>query len=62
LSVQGTKRAIQLIVDDMAAARSRRAGDASEMDRLVTAAYESVDLSEGIAAMSEKREPRFRGT
>jgi hypothetical protein len=33
----------------------------AEIDRLVTEAYESEDLQEGIRALSDKREPDFTG-
>ena len=61
LSVQGTKRAIQLVTDHMGDARSSRAEETSEIDRLVAEAYGSADLQEGIKAMSEKRPPNFEG-
>ena len=61
LSVQGTKRAVQLVVDDLSDPRTARPDDAAEIDRLVVEAYASADLQEGIAAMRDKREPRFQG-
>ena len=61
LSVQGTKRAIQLVTDHMGDARSSRSEETSEIDRLVAEAYRSEDLQEGIKAMSEKRAPNFEG-
>ena len=61
LSVQGVKKAIQLVADTIADARSTYPEFTDEMDRLVAEAYASNDLQEGIAAMSEKRPPRFQG-
>jgi hypothetical protein len=34
---------------------------AVEIDKLVTTAYASADLQEGLTAMSEKRPPDFKG-
>ena len=61
LSVQGVKKAIQLVADTIADARSTYPEFTDEMDRLVAEAYASQDLQEGIAAMSEKRPPNFQG-
>lgn len=61
LSVQGTKRAIQAIVDHLSSARSTHPDAVTEIDRLVSNAYNSRDLQEGIAAMTEKRPPDFEG-
>ena len=61
LSVQGVKRAIQVVVDTMADARSTNGDRVAEIDRLVAEAYASEDLEEGLTAMSEKRPPTFRG-
>ena len=61
LSVQGVKRAIQVVADTLADARSTNEGRVAEIDRLVVEAYASEDLQEGLAAMSEKRPPTFRG-
>lgn len=61
LSVQGTKRAIQAIVDHLSSARTTHPDAVTEIDRLVSNAYNSRDLQEGIAAMSEKRPPEFDG-
>lgn len=61
LSVQGVKRSIQTIVDHLASARSAAPETVAEIDRLVTEAYQSSDLKEGVAAMAEKRPPRFEG-
>ena len=61
LSVQGVKRAIQLVVDTMADGRSAHESAVAEIDSLVAEAYASKDLQEGLTAMSEKRPPRFKG-
>jgi hypothetical protein len=61
LSVQGSKRAIQTIVDDVSNPRERAAGAVAAIDELVAEAYSSVDLQEGVRSMQEKRAPRFRG-
>jgi enoyl-CoA hydratase len=61
LSVQGVKRSIQAIVDHLGAARSSNPEVVAEIDRLVTRAYESEDLQEGLRALSDKRRPRFHG-
>ncbi len=61
LSVQGAKRSIQIVADDLSDARGRDPGAVDEIDRLVRQAYESADLAEGIRAMSEKRPPEFEG-
>ena len=61
LSVQGVKRAIQVVADTMADARSTNESAVNEIDALVTEAYGSRDLREGIAALSEKRPPHFEG-
>lgn len=60
LSVQGAKRAIGAVGDQMLGRAGEDAG--TEMARLVAEAYHSSDLQEGLAAMSEKREPRFEGS
>lgn len=62
LSVQGTKRAIQAVADHWGGVRNASPEEVAELDRLVVEAYGSADLKEGLAAMSEKREPRFTGT
>jgi enoyl-CoA hydratase/carnithine racemase len=61
LSVQGVKRAIQVIVDHLGSVRSASPETVEEIDRLVAEAYGSEDLQEGITAMSEKRHPTFTG-
>ena len=61
LSVQGTKRAIQAVVDHLSGARGSHPDAVAEIDRLVSNAYNSRDLQEGIAAMAEKRDPDFEG-
>ncbi len=58
-SVQGAKKAIAL-VGALADARATPA-DASAIEDLVRSAYESADLQEGLAAMSERRPPRWQG-
>ena len=61
LSVQGAKRSIQFVVDHLSRAREADPIGAGEVDKLVAEAYASADLQEGLAAMSEKRPPNFRG-
>lgn len=61
LSVQGTKRAIQAVIDHLSAARTTRSESTDEIDRLVASAYNSRDLQEGISAMKEGRTPEFGG-
>ena len=60
LSLQGAKKAIQTVLDAQSVLRT---GDdpAGAIDRLVDQAYASRDLSEGLAAMRDKRAPRFEG-
>ncbi|HWC15076.1 MAG TPA: enoyl-CoA hydratase/isomerase family protein [Actinomycetota bacterium] len=61
LSVQGTKRAIQVVVDHLSIDRSRAPDELAEVDRLVEAAYKSRDLQAGIRALREKTPPEFQG-
>ena len=61
LSVQGTKRAVQAVVDHLSGARTTQADSVAEIDRLVSIAYNSRDLQEGLAAKREKRAPSFDG-
>lgn len=61
LSIQGVKRSIQAIADHLGGARTNNPEVVAEIDRLVTRAYESEDLREGLRAMSDKRRPRFHG-
>lgn len=61
LSVQGAKQSIQFVVDYLSGARDADPIEAVEIDKLVTQAYASDDLQEGLAAMAEKRPPDFIG-
>ena len=61
LSVQGAKRSIQQVLDHLGGARHTDAAGVDEVDELVSKAYESWDLAEGLRAMAEKRDPNFRG-
>lgn len=61
LSVQGTKRSIQAIVDHLAGARASQPDVIAAIDRLLENAYNSRDLQEGLQAMKEKRAPEFEG-
>ncbi|HEX2293704.1 MAG TPA: enoyl-CoA hydratase/isomerase family protein [Actinomycetota bacterium] len=58
-SVQGAKRAIGIVERALAEARSTHAGDVADVDDRVASAYGSTDLQEGLAAMADRREPRF---
>jgi enoyl-CoA hydratase len=57
LTVQGHKRALNLV----AAAAAPGAEARAEIDALERAAFGSRDLEEGMAAFAEKRPPRFEG-
>jgi enoyl-CoA hydratase/carnithine racemase len=61
LSVQGAKKAVQIVADHLAGARTSNARATSEIDELVMTAYRSGDLAEGLKALSEKRPPTFDG-
>ena len=61
LSVQGSKRAIQAVVDHLSRVREAQTEESTQIDRLVSNAYNSRDLQEGIRAMKEKRPPEFEG-
>jgi len=61
LAVQGAKRAIDAVQSHLAGVRASSPEKAEEIDALVVEAYHSTDLAEGLAAMSEKRAPNFRG-
>jgi enoyl-CoA hydratase/carnithine racemase len=58
-SVQGAKRAIGVIERALSEARATHPGEVAEIDDLVAGAYGSEDLQEGLAAMADRREPRF---
>jgi enoyl-CoA hydratase len=57
LTMQGHKRALNLVAEAQALSPDARA----EIAALERAAFESDDLREGMAAFAEKRTPRFRG-
>ncbi|MDQ3985736.1 MAG: enoyl-CoA hydratase/isomerase family protein [Actinomycetota bacterium] len=61
LSVQGSKKAIQAVLDYLSGARRSAPDPVAEVDRLVEQAYRSSDLVEGLKALAEKRSPNFRG-
>ena len=58
-SVQGAKRAIGVVEMALSQARRTHPGEAAVIDDLVAAAYASADLQEGLAAMADRRPPRF---
>ncbi|MDQ3915496.1 MAG: enoyl-CoA hydratase/isomerase family protein [Actinomycetota bacterium] len=60
LSVQGAKAAIGLVERGLSDARAWSPGDAERIDALVERAYRSADLQEGLAALAERRPPRFQ--
>jgi len=60
-SVQGTKLAVQAIVDHLGNTRSAHRKTVEDIDKLVAVVYSSEDLQEGVQALTEKRVPRFRG-
>ncbi|MCA1706419.1 MAG: enoyl-CoA hydratase/isomerase family protein [Actinobacteria bacterium] len=61
LSVRGAKAAIEAVVRHLSGARNTDPEGVAAVDRSVARAYGSEDLQEGIAAMSERRLPRFAG-
>jgi enoyl-CoA hydratase len=61
LSVQGGKAAIQAVMDNLGGTRTASSDRVAEIDALVTRAYESQDLVEGLRALTERRDPRFEG-
>ena len=61
LSVQGTKRSIQAVIDHLSRVREVLPDEVAELDRLVSNAYNSRDLQEGVKAMKERRPPEFEG-
>jgi enoyl-CoA hydratase/carnithine racemase len=58
LSVQGHKRALNLVADAM----TLDDATVAVIRRLEEGAFASDDLQEGLAAFGEKRPPDFRGT
>jgi enoyl-CoA hydratase/carnithine racemase len=61
LSVQGAKKTIQAVADHLSDARTSQPNATAEVDRLVVEAYNSNDLAEGLASLSAKRRPDFKG-
>lgn len=58
-SVQGAKAALGLVERALSDARASHPAETAAIDDLVEKAYLSEDLQEGLAAMSERRPPRF---
>lgn len=59
LSVRGAKRSIQVVLDETGSLDGSE--HLGEVAQLVTEAYGSSDLQEGIRAMAERRPPQFEG-
>lgn len=59
-SVQGAKQAIGLVERSLSHARRTHLGEVAGIDDLVAAAYGSEDLQEGLAALADRRPPRWR--
>jgi enoyl-CoA hydratase/carnithine racemase len=61
MSVEGAKRAVNVVGDHLSKVRTSSPEVAAEMDELVRRAYVSADLAEGLRAVAEKRPPNFEG-